>query len=730
MTLAQARYTLLSVLHPTGYRDLRAFLAKQRTGEVSIQSVPVDDWAAVDAFARANHSRDVYCGVAPRVDAESRDAEGCAALYAVFADQDFKDSSEADARARLAAFALPPSAVVHSGGGLQSYWFLTDSLDLQNGGAAFAKHLLLSLATTLGADLKAAEPARILRLPGTLNYKYPPTPRPVVVETCDDRCRYNLADMTAVLSPIVTAEEGPYTPLLSDSIPDGNRNDTLFREGCKLRRLGYEHPEIEAALQALNLHRCHPPLDRQEVSAIAHSCTRYKSVADSFPTTEAGDAEFFAACFHDRVRYDHRRGHYLHFQDHHWRPQTTGEVHRFALEAVRARQAAAVRITDQDTRKRHLNWAMKGEERKRQTNLLALARNEISLADAGDRWDADEWLLGVENGVIDLRTGQLRAGDPADRITLRARAQFDPNGKCPLWDVTVAEIFDHDADLISYFDRYVGYSLTGDCREETLAFCWGGGANGKGTLMNTIGWLLGDYADDLPFSALELHERGGIPNDIAKIVGKRFVTSSESGETARLNEARVKALTGRDPITARFLHREYFTFQPVAKFWLATNQKPEVRDTSIGFWRRIHLIPFTRSFADKPDLQLKDKLRLELPGILARAVRGCLAWQREGLNPPTAVLQATDAYRTDSRPLARFLDECCVLKENAREQFGRLFDVYRNWASSSREGRLSRREFGDELHARFQTDPNDRRNVVFLGIGLLAAESETSRPPL
>ena len=249
----------------------------------------------------------------------------------------------------------------------------------------------------------------------------------------------------------------------------------------------------------------------------------------------------------------------------------------------------------------------------------------------------------------------------------------------------------------------------------------------RARLMNTIGWLLGDYADDLPFSALEMHDRSGIPNDIAKIVGKRLVTSSETGETRRLNEARVKAITGRDPVTARFLHQEFFTFQPVAKFWLATNAKPLVRDTSVGFWRRIHLIPFTRSFASRPDLQLKDKLRDEAAGILQRAIAGCLEWQRQGLNPPAVVRNATAEYRNDSMPLARFLDSCCVVRQEAKATFGDLFNAYLRWCGESRESvRLTRREFGDALHERFESVTG--RNVTFVGVGLVDSVRRGDEP--
>lgn len=511
------------------------------------------------------------------------------------------------------------------------------------------------------------------------------------------------------------------TKPLPNVVGAGERNDGLYREGCRLRRLGWNQGEIAKALLVLNGERCRPPLDAREVEGIAASCAKHQPAADTFPLTEAGDAEYFAACFGDSVRFDHRAGRWLLFSGHLWLPQTDGEVDRLALDAVRARQAAALRETDTAKRQARLKWATGGEQVKRRRALLDWASSLRPITDDGANWNADLWLLGVENGVLDLRTGTVRAGRPEDRITLRVRAPFVASATCPLWDRTIHEIFNGDAELIAYFDRYIGYSLTGDCREETLALCWGGGANGKGTVMNTVGWLLGDYADDLPFSALELHERSGIPNDIAKIVGKRFVTSSESGETRRLNEARVKALTGRDPITARFLHREFFTFQPVAKFWLATNHKPTVRDTSVGFWRRIHLIPFTQSFAERPDLTLKDRLRAEAAGILARAVRGCLAWQREGLNPPAVVRQATDRYRTESEPLEQFFDACCVRKPGASATFGELFQAYIRYCGETRLfSRLTRREFGDALQERFAVDHGDRRYVRYQGVGLFS----------
>ena len=173
---------------------------------------------------------------------------------------------------------------------------------------------------------------------------------------------------------------------------------------------------------------------------------------------------------------------------------------------------------------------------------------------------------------------------------------------------------------------------------------------------NTLAETLGAYTYTMPFSTIELNQRSAIPNDVAALVGRRFVMASETNDGTRLNESRVKALTGCDPITARFLHGEFFTFRPVAKFWLAVNHRPVVRDDSFGFWRGIRVIPFSQRF--EVDRTLMPALHRNA-GILAWAVRGALAWQAHGLQPSASVLTATQGYQSDSDPLGAFLAEAC-----------------------------------------------------------------------
>jgi putative DNA primase/helicase len=438
------------------------------------------------------------------------------------------------------------------------------------------------------------------------------------------------------------------------------------------------------------------------------------------PLTETGDAEKFAEMHAEATRHDWRRGRWLVWRAPAWRPQTDGEIERMALEAVRARQAEALALSNDDARRAVLKWALAGESRARRSALTDLARSIRPLADAGDNWDTDPWLVAAGDCVVDLRTGEAREGRPEDRVTMLARAEWRGlHEPAPAWEQAVLEIFGGDAELAAYVQRAAGYTLTGDCREECLFVCHGDGANGKGTLMNTLAWALGDYADDLPFQTFEASNRSTIPNDIAKIAGKRMVTSSETGEATRLNEARVKALTGRDPITARFLHQEFFTFQPLAKFWLALNHKPEVHDDSPGFWRRIHLIPFEESFVGREDKGLKDRLRLELPGILAWAARGALEWQRAGLAPPARVRAASAEWRAEADILSPFLQDRCVVAEGARARASAMYVEYEKWRRDHGiKDPLTLRAFGTRMRKMFKAE--EGRHVTYVGVGLKA----------
>ncbi|MEP7307652.1 MAG: phage/plasmid primase, P4 family [Acidobacteriota bacterium] len=439
--------------------------------------------------------------------------------------------------------------------------------------------------------------------------------------------------------------------------------------------------------------------------------------------TDASHAQRFAEAYGGiQVVHNHRRNNWLIFQDPLWRPDTDGAIYRLALEFVRGRQASALDLSDLKLKERVLKFTIAAESKPNLDRLVSLAKNFPPIADAGDRWDCDDWLTGAPNGVLDWRTGRLRPGDPADRITKSLGVPFDPAATAPRWTQFIDQVFDGDRELIGFIHRYLGYACTGITREQVLALFWGAGGNGKGVLMHLVAHVLGDYFSNMSFSTIELKQRATIPSDLAALEGKRLVTASESGEV-RLNEPRVKALTGSDPVTARYLYGEQFTFTPTAKFILATNTKPIVADNSHGFWRRLKLVPFTRCFEGSArDEHLEDHLKAhEGSGILNWLIAGCLDWQRDGLGEPAAVRDATDEYRTDSDPLADFIAECCESAVTAVTRGSELFEAYGKWADRqrlSRAERLNAKDFGRRMAERFNRR-HTNTGKVYEGVRLI-----------
>jgi len=448
-----------------------------------------------------------------------------------------------------------------------------------------------------------------------------------------------------------------------------------------------------------------------------------KTNYNDFPRTDAGNAELFARIYEERLRFDHQRKRWLNWNKHWWEPDGDGLVNRLAKECSRARHLAALNITDnQELREAEAKWALQSEAAHRLASTIKLARSEHPLAETGGNWDLDSMLLGVANGVVNLSTGKLRDGMPEDRITMHSRIAVDPKADCPRWIRFLEEIFGGDTELISFVQRATGYSLTGATREQCLFCCYGVGANGKSTFLESVRHISGNYAYTLPFSAFELSGRSSIPNDVAALVGKRFVTAVETNESVRLNEARIKALTGEDNLSARFLYGEYFNFYTSSKFWLAFNHKPIVNDDSNAFWRRIRLIPFLAQFPKgKADDKLSEKLRAEGPGILNWAIHGCLEWRRDGLGMPSSVANATRVYREESDPIEKFLGDCCLTEPATWTSSKTLYKKYCDWTDDDGTfAQMNQKYFSQRLQTRgFKREQRGKnRTRGWVGIGL------------
>ncbi len=543
-------------------------------------------------------------------------------------------------------------------------------------------------------------------------------------------------------------------------VTEGQRNDTAAKLAGYYMRQGLTPGAVAVLLKNSFGPSCTPPLGAREIDAVVASVSRTRDRQEKqaesagaatrataaeapsstppsdaaiehespapppeparrppseYPCTDAGSAELIAALFGDRLRYDHRRVRWLVWAEHRWVEDPDGAPPRLALRAARLRYRDAEDLGDQEGRKKVAAWSIGSESRMRIEAALALARNVRPITDDGERWDANPCLMGCANGVVNLRSGRLRAGQQADRITMATGVPYDPDAAAPRFEQFLDEVFEGDADLVAFVQRAIGYSIAGDVSEQVVFICHGTGANGKSTLMGALRAALGDYAHNAPFSAFELRHQAAIPAELADLAGRRFVTAPETGETSRLNEARIKALSGGDPITARHLYGRWFTFEPTAKLWLSVNHRPVVTDDSHGFWRRVRLLPFARQFADgEQDHHLAEALRAEAPGILAWVVRGCRQRQDLGLQPPSTVLAATAAYREDSDTLGAFLAAGCELANSFSTTSRALFHAYTDYAEAERipsRERLSHARFGRRLGDRFRGEKTHKGKV-------------------
>jgi putative DNA primase/helicase len=428
-----------------------------------------------------------------------------------------------------------------------------------------------------------------------------------------------------------------------------------------------------------------------------------KSKGKFFNTTDAGNGELFAHLYGGCVLFDHRQERWLFWntKQSRWQPDDTRRVRLLGKRVASAwfKKAREMSRSDKKNASYVFKWAYKSESASGIDATLRQAQTEPPISDAGDGWDADPWLFGVANGVVDLRTGKFRAGTQADRITKFSPVAFDAAAQCPRFLQFMDEIFAGDTELVRYVQKAIGYSLTGEAREQCLFACWGSGANGKSTLLELLFFILGDYACDLSFSSLEAkqHRLG----DGVKLLGARFVKAVEVREDTTLDEARVKSWTGGDTISVRPLYRQEISFQPTHKIWIAFNHKPRIQDDSVAMWRRIQLIPFNRTFGvQHADKGLLHKLRNEAVGVLNWAVEGCLAWQQEGLQTPQAVERATIEYADESDHLAAFLEECCDTDALLTVPKRELRSRYESWCSTHHERPKNRNDFSQAIRSR------------------------------
>jgi putative DNA primase/helicase len=649
-------------------------------------------------------------------------------------------------------FPIPPSIIVHSGHGLHAHWLFKEPWELETHNewlqavalSSGFREMLQQRAASKGWKLDTvSDLSRVLRPPGTMNFKTEPVLVRVISQT---EHRYNPDDLeqfTAAPAAATAQRDTNFKRYPQDGRSQLLQDNCIFIQHCQ--RDAADLPEPEWLTMISNVARCADGLEKcHELSAgypgynpaetakkIKHvltmkplSCSHIRGALgftgcpddgcgvknpaswalarekreppeepkqsyinlDTETLTDLGNANRFARMFRGNLKYCFSFGKWLCWDGTRWEIDDTGRVMAFAKKCIRSMYADAGKIDDKKQRKLLLQHANRCESAAKLRAMIDLTQHMLAVR--VDELDTDTWLLNCTNGVLDLRTGRLLQHDPERLLTKLAPVAYDQNAECPLFKKFLHDVFpDPDGiNIIPFMQRLIGYTLTGETKEQKMAIAWGNGANGKGTLLNLMQAIMGDYAQTTPTDTLMARRNEGIPNDIARLRGARYVLASESQEGKRLNDALIKQMTGQDRIAARFLRCEFFEFMPQFKIILLTNHKPVTRGDDAALWRRILLIPFTQKFeGSRVDGDMPNKLANEMPGILRWMVDGCLGWQKTGLQAPQEVIAATNAYRNENDVIENWLEENCFIGNTVTAKIGDLYHDFMNWAGENGE---------------------------------------------
>ncbi len=413
----------------------------------------------------------------------------------------------------------------------------------------------------------------------------------------------------------------------------------------------------------------------------------------AFARTDMGNSERFIRDHSRDVRYINRTKTWIAWGRSRWiEDPSENEIQNKAKITVRSIPQEA--LIDPSQKEEILRHAEKSETLSRINALVKLARSAPGIQIEPDQFDANPWLLNCPNGTLDLMTGSLLPHRREDFLTLVTGVEYRPQADPPQFLQFLNEIMGGNQAMMEFLQRVFGYALTGTGYEQCLFFFVGHGSNGKTTLIEVLRKVLGGYARHTPTATL-IRNSMTVRNDLARLKGARFVTASEIGKGKELDEATTKMLTGEDPVTSRFLFKEFFEYRPSFKLFLIANHTPEIKGTDFGIWRRILLIPFPVTIsAQKVDKHLPAKLEQELPGILTWLVKGCLKWKKEGLMVPSEVREATHEYRSETDILPQFLADSCTFDKAARAPSRNLYEAYKSWAVENTDEILTPKGFG------------------------------------
>ena len=424
------------------------------------------------------------------------------------------------------------------------------------------------------------------------------------------------------------------------------------------------------------------PEAAQEAPAAAPQPTAADMADDTGLVTEDSVAIAFARVHKDDLRFDHHVSAWFRWTGAFWKREETKLAFSWARHTAR-------RIAKESDNAKAMSAAGKASF---SAGVERFAQADRAFAVTSEIWDADPWLLGTPGGTVDLRTGELRLARQADYITKQTAIAPAAIADCPQWLAFLDQATAGDKELVGFLRRWFGYTLTGSTREHALLFVFGDGGNGKGVAMNTVAGVMGDYAVNAAMDSFTATKGDKHPTDMAMLAGARMVMTTEVDEGQVWAEARLKSITGGDPITARFMRQDFFTFVPAFKLTVSGNHKPALRNVDAAARRRFNLAPFLHR-PPSPDKELPEKLRAEWPGILRWMIDGCLEWQRDGLMQPEVVKLATEEYFEAQDVFGAWMQERCIKDKSLQTKPGTLLADFNAWAEKNGENHTTRNHF-------------------------------------
>lgn len=501
------------------------------------------------------------------------------------------------------------------------------------------------------------------------------------------------------------------------------------------RRAGIPESELKSATEAVFLRSAladrqkwndRPDYRERTLSMAVSSSVVSAHTAPLIQLESHGDirnSRAFANRWRDQLLYVATRDRWLRWEDGRLQLCEKEEHLSYAKSLCADLMSAATAVFNQDPDKgkRLLQDAMAAHNLPKITAMLKLAVSEPGMAVTDRELDADPYLLGLQNGVVDIRTGRLLINRPELLITRFCNASYVEAATCDRWQAFLNEVFDGDTETIECVQRLLGYSLTGLVTEEILVICYGYGSNGKSVFNNVVHRIFGGYARTAPPALLTARkpDDSGPRNDLAMISGARYVSINELQAGDRLDEQTVKLLAGREPISARFLYQELFEYMPTFTAWMRTNHKPIITGEDDGIWRRLVILPFKRKFTDEEkDPHLEEKLMAEADGILQWMLEGARKYFKDGLQLSKIIRAEHASYRKESDMLGEFLEDQTDIAIDAKENQSDLFSRWRYWCEVNGVRHGSKKTFTQRLAERGFTEARSNGGRFYTGLKL------------